>query len=69
MRVSESNLNDKFDIFSRNKEFNASKNAIIDAKIILMNQSKNNAIIKNWNQIFKYIIRNWCNTNYFNDDT
>ena len=47
MRMCESNLNDKFDIFSRKKEFNASKNAIIDAKIILMDQSKNNAFIQN----------------------
>ena len=47
MRMCESSLNDKFDIFSRKNESNSSKNAIIDAKIILMNQNKNNVFIQN----------------------
>ena len=36
----ESNLIDKFDIFSRKKEFDASKNANIYAKVILSNQKE-----------------------------
>ena len=47
MRTFESGLNDNFDIFSSKKEFNVSKNAIIDAKVISMKQGKNDVIIQN----------------------